>query len=150
MHLATAIAIEAGVDPQSVILVRHSNARTAQLRKAGGSLEEYTLIQPTNSKYDYLAEGKMPIFVVVAIVDDKVHFVYRIHGIEKIGTTRSLTSPAFNRFDEAIGYPERPARKFKAEPIRSRTLGRTVSGWSSKRNAVARYGTVIFDSVVYL
>ena len=113
-------------------------------------MEEYTLVQPTNSKYDYLAEGRTPISVVVAIVDDKVHFVYRILGVEKTGTTRSLTSLGFNRFDQAAGYAERPARLFKAEPISSRAFGRTITGWASPRNAVARYGTKTFDSVEYV
>ena len=147
MNLARTVAAEAKVDSQFVMLLRHGNVKTAALRRAGGTLEEYTLVQPLNSRYDYLAEGRPPISIVVAIVDDKVHFVYRILGVEKTGTTRSLTSRGFNRFDQAAGYPELPARPFNAEPIASRTLNRLVTGWASPRNAVARYGSKAHDSV---
>jgi hypothetical protein len=147
MHLATTVAQEAKVDPQSVMLLRHGNGKTASLLREGGALEEYTLVQVTDSKYDFLATGRPPIAIVVAIVNDRVHFVYRIQGIERHGTTRSLTSAGFNRFDIAAGFPALPARRFSAKSVLSRTIGCVASGWNSPRNAVARYGSKTFDAV---
>ena len=150
MNLAHTIALEHGVDPQLILLLRHGNTKTRALLQAGGTLEEYTLVQPIDSKYDFHANGKPPVSIVVAIVEDKVHFVYRILDVERLGTTLTLTSLGFKRFDEAAKYKERPARKFSAEPLASRSLQRPVVGWTSPRNAVARYGTKMFSSVEYL
>ncbi len=150
MNLARTVAAEASVDPQHVVLLRQSNRRTAALSRAGGTLEGYTLVQPIDSKYDFAAAGKLPIHIVVAIVDDKVHAVYRITGVEKTGTTRSLTTAGYNRFDQAAGYRERPAKRFSAEELKSRCLDRPIVGWTSPRNAVARYGGKMFDNVEFL
>lgn len=108
MHLATTVAAEAQVDPQAVMLLRHGNRKTAALLRAGGTLEEYTLVQVKDSKYDFSALGKPPIVVVVAIVNDKVHFVYRIEGVDPTGTTRSLTSAGFNRSTSRPASPNFP------------------------------------------
>ncbi len=152
MNLASTIAAELGIDPQSLLLLRHGNRKTAALRKAGASIEEYTLVQPTDSKYDFSVSriNEPPLQAVAVIVDDKVHAVYKIVGVEKVGTTRSLTSAAFSRFDIEAGYPEKPAKRFAATECSSRTLHRPISGWTSPRNAVARYGSKMFDSVEVL
>ena len=149
MNLAQTISSELGIDHRSLLLLRHGNTKTNALRKAGASLEEYTLVQPTGSKYDFSAsKTNMPAVLAVAvIVNDRVYAVYKITGVEKIGTTRSLTSAAFNRFDIDAGYPEKPAKKFAAKAFESRTLNHPITGWTSPRNAVARYGSKIFDSV---
>ena len=150
MNLGHSVAAEAGVHPEEVLLLRHGNAKTRAVRAAGGTLEEYTLVQPTDTKYDFLARGKPPISVVVAIVDDRVHAVYRILGVEEEGTTWSLTSPGFNKFDKEAGYPELPAKRFRAESIASQVLRRRVVDWANPRLAVARYGSKTFESVSVL
>jgi len=148
MDLGHLVAGEVGVDPQCVLLLRHSNKKTAALRQADCDIvHDYTLVQPTNSKYDFYAADKLPIQVVVVIVDDAVYAVYRITGVKRTGTTRSLTSPAYNRFDIEQGYEERYAKEFSAEQFQSKVLKRKVIGWTSPRNAVARYGGRLFDSV---
>jgi hypothetical protein len=150
MHLATTVAAEAHVDPQSVMLLRHGNRKTAALLREGGTLEEFTLVQVKDSKYDFLATGKHLIEVVIAIVNDRVHFIYKVAGVERTGTTRSLTSKGFNRFDIAAGFPELPAKRFRANLLHSRTTGLAVSGWNSPRNAVAKYGSKTFNAVTCL
>ena len=55
MNLASLVAKEVGVDPQHVLLLRHSNKSVAALEREGASIEEYTLVQPTDSRYDYFA-----------------------------------------------------------------------------------------------
>lgn len=146
MNLATFIANEQQIDPQAVLLLRHGKGKTDALRRAGASLDEYSLVQPTNTRYDYLATDRPPIRCVVVIVDDHVQMVYRIEGIEAEGTTYSLTSEAYIRFDTQQGNPPVPARRFLATRLTaSHAIGKRVSGWSSPRTTVARHGGVIWD-----
>jgi hypothetical protein len=147
MNLARLIAAEANVDPQDVLLLRHSNTRIEGLKRAGGTIEEYSLVQPTDTRYDFIPDGKTPIKVVATVVSDKVHAVYRILGIEKTGTTRSLTSLGFRRFDIELNYPERNAKRFSAEVLQSTATGKFVTGWTNPRSAVARYGGKLFETV---
>lgn len=147
MNLARLIADETNSQLDQIMLLRHSNSKTKGLLQAGATIEEYTLVQPTNSKYDFLADGKPPIQVVVAIVNERVHAVYKIAGVERVGTTRTLVSGNFRQFDIQQGYPELPAKLFRAEQLSSAWLGQSIRGWTSPRNAVARNGTRLFDRV---
>jgi len=147
MNLGQLVALENGVDQQNVLLLRHGNRKVESLLQAGGTIEEYTLVQPTGSKYDFHAANKPPIQIVVVIVNDAVFAVYHIMDVEAEGTTRNLTSPAFALWDIEQGYPELNAKRFSAEVLSSRSLGRAVVGWRSKRNAVARYGSSLYGSV---
>lgn len=85
--------------------------------------------------------------MVVAIVEDHVHSVYRIMGIERTGTTRTLVSDNFRNFDIALGYPELPAKLFIGVLLDSASLGLLVRGWISPRNSVARSDGSLFDTV---
>ena len=149
MNLAALVAKEVGVDPQNVMLLRHSNSRVAALLREGASIEEFTLVQPIDSRYDFLASGRIPIRIVIAIVNDHVHAIYRIDGVEdENGTTQSLTSPAYARFDIKQGYLPRPAKRYCAMRIEhSRSLGQAVRGWTSPRTPVARYGEKLHKGV---
>lgn len=132
VSLAELIASEAGVALDRVMLLRHSNARLSELAKRGGSIEEYTRVQPTDSKYDYTQPGTPPIDVIAVIVGDDVHAVYRITGIEAEGTTYSLVSPAHRQIDIDRKRPERPAKKFRMARFESVSVGQTVRGWESR------------------
>jgi predicted HNH restriction endonuclease len=147
MKLYEVIRRETGVHPEKIMLLRHSNGRVILLLEHGAQLlEEYTLVQPINSKYDFLAEKKLPIEIVAVIVYDKVHAIYRIQGVEKLGTTYSLVSPAHRELTIKWGYIELPAKAFKAIKMQSCSIGLPVSGWTSPRRAVARYGDKLFES----
>lgn len=148
MQLADAAARESGVDPEHIMLLRHANGKVASLLRAGASIEEYTLVQPTDSKYDFRAFGKTPIEVVAVVVNDHVYGLYKITGVERTGTTHSLTSAAFRAFDTAMGYPIRAAKRFSGHQLSCTFKGKAVSGWSSPRNAVARFGGKLFQEVI--
>ncbi|NMF96004.1 hypothetical protein GPA27_01160 [Aromatoleum toluolicum] len=147
MNLGKLISRELNVGPEHIMLLRHSNTLLPALLNAGGTIEEYTLVQPSNSRYDFHADGKPQIDVVAVIVSDLVHVVYRILGVERHGTTRTLVSPHFQRFDVAHKFPERDAKLFAAEEIQSTAVTRPIRGWTSPRTPVARFGGLLFESV---
>lgn len=147
MNLGHLVACEADLQPHEVMLLRHSNSEVHRLRGFGASLDDYTLIQPMNSRYDFLADGKPPIQVVVVIVDDTVYSVLKITGIRRVGTTLSLGSSEFRRFVSAVHGKALPARQFSSEEIPSSALKRRIRGWTSPRTAVARSNGRLFASV---
>src|SRR5690606_33099885 len=62
-----------------------------------------------------------------------------ILGVEREGTTYSLTSEAHQRFDMARGKPPRPAKRFSMQPMRTAYAGLPVHGWEGRsRTAVQR------------
>ena len=146
MLLGHAVSQEQHVRPEHVMLLRHSSSKVTSLLAAGGKLAEYTSVQPTDSVYDFLAAGRPEIQVVAVVVNDQVEGVYRVVGVDQTGTTRTLVSLAFRAWDEGLGHAERPARRFLLERLRTNLAGRAVSGWSSPRHPVARYGHRIFES----
>ena len=148
MNLAKLISRETNVSLENIMLLRHGIAKTQALLKYGATIEEYTLVQPENSMYDFIAKNKTPIQIVVAIVDDKVYAVYRIYGVERFGTTRTLVSKNFCKFDIELGYKEKPAKLFRSEKIESSSTGKFVRGWTSPRSPVAKYGGRLFETVV--
>lgn len=139
MELAFAVAAITGVSRERVMLLRHSNNSVDLLLAHGGTIEEYTAVQPTGSKYDYLDPTRAPVEAVVVIVKDCVRGVYRVLGVEKEGTTFSLTSAAHRRFDEARSKPERPARRYRLEVFTTPLIGAPVRGWERRsRTTVQR------------
>lgn len=132
MILVSTVAAEAGVSPDLVMLLRHANSTVAELVARGSSLDEYTAVQPTESKYDYLDPNRRPVEVVVVIVDDAVHGVFRVLGVKEEGTTYSLTSEGHRRFDQERNKADRPAKRYLLQPIPSGTIGRPVRGWERR------------------
>lgn len=132
MILATLIATEAGVDAERVMLLRHSNNIVKKLLARGSSVEEYTFTQPTGSKYDYTDPTNPPIEVIVVIVNDEVYGVYRVLGVEREGTTYTLTSKAHRDFDIERGTIDRDAKRFRMEQVPSASIGSPVSGWEGR------------------
>jgi len=62
---------------EAIMFLRHGNDSVDQLRHFGITIEEFTCVQPSESKYDYFHPGKPRILVVVVVVEDRVHGVYR-------------------------------------------------------------------------
>ena len=148
MNLGDTIAHELQVEPNEVFLLRHGNSKVDALLAAGATIEEYTCVQPIESRYNYLADGKPAIRVIVVIVKDHVYAAYWLKRADNtIGTTWSLTSRAFQKFDEKLGYKEKAARRFILEEAPTKTKKRLVYGWSSPRHPVARHGDCLFQSV---
>lgn len=137
--LAALVSGEFGVPLENIMLLRHSTESIKKLLAAGGTVEDYTYTQPTGSAYDYRHPDKSPIDLVVVIVRDHVYGVYEVLGVEREGTTYSLTSDAHRRFDIARGKPPRPASRFSMKPLHTAYAGLPVSGWEGRsRTAVQR------------
>ena len=137
MSLAELIANEFNVAIDNVMLLRHSSESVKKLLATGGSVEDYTFTQPKGTAYDYAHPNKQPIELVVVIVEDHVYAVYRVLGIEREGTTYSLTSTAHQRFDVERGKPPRPARRFSMQPLSSAYAGLAIHGWEGGRSRTA-------------
>ena len=132
MILADLVASEAGVPLENIMLLRHSNGDIDKLIKWGGTVEEYTRLQPIGSKYDYLHPNKPKVKVVVVIVYDSVYGVYEVLGVEKEGPTWSLSSEALREFDQGRGRRETQCRLFKIEALQSKSTGRPILGWEGR------------------
>ncbi|WP_312376246.1 HNH endonuclease [Stutzerimonas nitrititolerans] len=149
MSLAELVANEFHVALDSVMLLRHSSESVKKLLATGGTVEDYTFTQPTGTAYDYAHPNKQPIERVIVIVQDRVYAVYRVLGIEKEGTTYSLTSAAHQRFDVERSKPPRPARRFLMQPLSSTYTGLAIHGWEGgrSRTAVQRSGGAFFSQI---
>ena len=150
MNLGAFIAAEFEVHPEHILLLRHSNSLVKKLILSGARVEEdFTFVQPINSQYDYLAEGKPLIQKVVVIVNDHVFGVYHVEGVESVGTSRdpALVSPEFIAFDEAQGYPEVPTKRYLMKEVKTDAKGRLVVGWTNPRCPVARYCNKLYRTV---
>lgn len=139
MRLVDQVSQETNADFSQIMLLRHSTRMLDKLVAAGGTVEEYTHIQPTGTRYDFLADGRPAIHFVVVIVHDRVYGVYRVLGIEAEGTTYSLASEAHRRFDIEKGLKDSPARRFQMERIPSTADNSSISGWErGPRSPTAR------------
>lgn len=139
MPLAQLVSEEFGVPLDKIMLLRHSADSIRKLQAAGGTVEDYTCTQPTESAYDYLHPRKTPVELVVVIVRDHVYGVFRVLGVEREGTSYSLTSEAHQRFDMARGKPPRPAKRFSMRPMHTAYADLPVHGWEGRsRTAVQR------------
>lgn len=148
VSLAAAASEDAGVPVEQVLLLRHSSKNIRALLRAGASVEEYTALQPTGSKYDFLDEGYGPARVVVVVVHDIVYDVYALAGVESEGTTYSMASPALHQFDLERGRQDRLARRFRLVSLPSRVVGQPVRGWEGRvRTPVQRAGDGFFREI---
>jgi hypothetical protein len=148
MILASVVANEAGVSTDHIMLLRHSNTIVAELLARGSSLVEYTSVQPTESKYDYLDPNRPKVEILVVIINDAVHGVFRILGIEEEGSTYSLTSEPHRKYDQERGKKDRPAKRFALQGVPSATIGRPVRGWERRtRTPVQRSDGSFFHEI---
>lgn len=129
MSIAEFVSRKFDIPLENVMLLRHSNATIDLLLKHGGTIEEYTAVQPIGGKFDYTCPGKEPIQLLVVIVRDKVFGVYKVLGVEKQGTTFSMTSTAHQNFDRARDKPDRPGKRFKLDRLTTVLDGRAIRGW---------------------
>ena len=103
---------------------------------------------PPHTRYDFFAEGKPPVSIVVAIVEDQVYAVYRICGFEDVGTGDEWMSGNLRSFEHAGGGFRRGHRRvYKAEVIKSMVVGKPIRGWTAPRHPIARFGEDLFNSV---
>lgn len=145
MRLVDLVAQETGVEFPQIMLLRHSNSILDKLVASGGSVEEYTNTQPTGSRYDFLANGKERVNVVVVIYHDRVYGVFRVLGVDAEGTTYSLASEPHRKFDIKRGYPDRPARRFRLVKIPCSAESLFISGWKrGPRSPTARSDGKLF------
>ena len=144
--LVELVAQETNINTENLMLLRHAGDNIRSLRALGGSVEDYTVMQPTATKYDYRNPKKPNIDVVVVVVDDEVYGVYRIRGVKKEGTNYSLASPALREFDKNRRKPERPSCLFDMVKLESVVTGKTITGWKNPRATVQRHGGKFFSS----
>jgi len=153
MKLGELVAGEAGIPLDAVMLLRHGNNSVAHIRRCGSTLEEFTAIQPVESKYDFHHPDLPRISVVVVIADDRVHGVYRVDGVDAEGTYYELGSDAYKRFDteRRVNEPKRAVlrcRRFVLQPLASVATGLQVVGWAGRsRTPVQRQGSGFFDEI---
>ena len=148
VKLAEFVAGEHGVALENVMLLRHSDRAVKELLDAGGTLEEYTFMQPVSSSYDYRHPDHPPIHLLVVVVHDCVYGVFKVLGVDAEGDTYSLSSAGHQQFDKARGKPPRPARRFHMEHVYSAAQNVTVHGWEHRqRTAVQRASSGFFDEI---
>lgn len=137
-----------GLQRRQILLLRHSPERVQQLEAVGGSLEEYTAIQPVASRYDFLHPGKPPIAVVVAMVGDQVRAVYQVLGVLREGLNTVICSRAYRQFEEESGKSARWCRRYALKRLPSGALGKSIAGWERRaRITVQRGGESFFDNI---
>ncbi len=148
MRLVELVSKETSEDFTQIMLLRHSNDDMKKLKARGVSVEEYTSIQPTDSKYDYWAQDRPRIRVVVVIVDDCVSGVYRVRGVEREGNISSLSSNALQQFNKVRGRKDRRGRRFKMAQTPCAAINVKVTGWEGRqRIPVARSDKKLFFAI---
>jgi hypothetical protein len=141
------IFLTTGEPLESIMLLRHSNQDTRELERRGGSVEEYTIVQPNGTQYDLRHPARPDVHFLVAIVEDKVFGVYKIEGVEKDGTTYDLVSEPNRKFDIDRKLRKKPGRRYAVTKFPGTSIGESVSGWTSPRRAVARHKGRLFRQV---
>lgn len=147
--LADTVSQETGIPIQQILLLRHSSENIRGLLRLGGTVEEYTALQPVDSKYDFLHATKGRTRAVVVIVHDYVYEVYEVTGVEAEGSAYSLASAAHHEFDLARDRPDRHVRRFRLVPLLSRVVGQPIRGWegSRTRTPVQRSDGAFFEEI---
>jgi hypothetical protein len=151
--LAEEVARETATQLENIALMRHATGRVRELLKIGGSVEEYTALQPVGRPYDLHDPKFPPATLVVAIVFDRVYGVFGVGQEAETGTTHTLASEAHRRFDARFHYESRVARRFSLTRIDSRTNGQLVRGWEGARSYTAvqrRHGGFFTEIEVFL
>ncbi len=148
MSLVEKICSEIGVSRKRLMLLRHSSGRIERLRRFGGSVEEYTAIQPVGSKYDFKDHPPQRSEVVAVIVEDKLYGVFRVQGIAEEGTTRTLGSAGYRAFELHIKKPERKALRYDLVRVHTTMDKLRLTGWEKReRTTVQRSDGAFFDEI---
>ncbi|MHB9019812.1 MAG: HNH endonuclease [Minisyncoccota bacterium] len=145
MRLVDLVSQETGKDLAEMMLLRHSTDSVEKVIACDASLEEWTSIHPTGTKYDFWATGKPRITLVVVIIRNQVLGVYRVVGIEAEGSLYTLASETLRRSYIVRGRNDEPARRFTMQEIASTATGATITGWEGKEiSPVARSDGKLF------
>jgi len=148
VKLAEFVAGEHEVALENVMLLRHSDRAVKELLDAGGTLEEYTFVQPIRSSYDYRHPDHPPVHLLVVVVHDRVYGVFKVLDVDAEGDTYSLSSAGHQQFDNTRGKPPRPARRFQMEHVHSAAQNVSVHGWEHRqRTAVQRASGGFFGEI---
>jgi hypothetical protein len=147
-RLADLVATEAEISASRVAFIRHSIDSKQDLDKFGATIEEYTAVQPVRSKYDFTHPDKPPVSVVVVVIKDTVHAVYRLLGIHSTGPSTEIASPEYIRFDEARGKAPRYCHKFQLADLHSRVTGFRVTGWERRARTPVQRAEDSFFAVI--
>jgi hypothetical protein len=134
---------------ERIALLRHFNS-IDRLIELGGTIDEFTSLQPKGSRWDFWKEGKPRIDVVVVIVHDRVHGVYRVVGVEAEGALESLSSEPLRRFDiERNLYAlDRPTRRFTITRVPSTATNARITGWERKEiTPILRSNSELFHEI---
>lgn len=146
MKLAETIHVETGEPLEAIQLLRHSNEKWKMRQEFGVTVYEYTALQPIGSIYDYSRAGWPRIRIVVAIVNDLVHAVYRVLNGETKCTNYS-GSVAFRKAEEMDGTAEVDCFLFQLEEIPSVCTGLPIQGWTAPIIAPLRHGGDMYNSI---
>ncbi len=138
MKLAILIEKETGVGRENIMFLRHSGDRTKRLAEFGATIDEYTAVQDEDGKYNFLHPSKPPTEVVVVMVGDRVHAVYRVRGVLKTGLRDDISSREYWLFSQAFNKPNLPSIRFDLERLKSGADGARVEGWKAPVLAVLR------------
>lgn len=146
MKLADLIKDETGADASEIMFIRHFNT-IDNLLVLGGTVEEFTRHQPSNSKWDYWAPGKTRIAIVVAIVHDRVYEVFRVTGMEAEGRAEDLLSDAHRQFNIERGQwtPDHRVKRFTMVEVDCSAKNERILGWKgSEISPVVRSNSKLF------
>ncbi|MFL5349699.1 MAG: hypothetical protein ACJ8AT_33295 [Hyalangium sp.] len=85
----------------------------------------------------------------MAIVEDQVHAVYRVTGVENEGLNTAIGSPEYRRFNQARFRRPVRCRRYALTEVESGCVGVRVSGWdgSRTRTPVQRSDDGFFDEI---
>lgn len=127
-----------GLKKDGILFLRHATREVELLETCGATLQEFTAIQPIRGRYDFQLPGKPPVEVVVAIVRDRVHAVYRVTGVLAEGPSIDICSPEYKTFElqrrtaRTSPKPIRLCRKYSLVAVQSGADAADVRGWTGR------------------
>lgn len=143
-----------GLKKDRILFLRHATSEVELLEACGATLQEFTAIQPTSGRFDFQPAGRPAIEVVVAIVRDRVHAVYRITGVLEKGLSIDICSPEYKAFEKSRktsnGKPKpvRECRKYSLVVVQSGATGAQIEGWAGREiMPVQRSHDSFFDTI---
>ncbi len=147
--LSNFLCNEFRIQPESLVFIRHSIGKIEQLKRYGGDVRDYTLIQPENTRYDFLKYVQSQPVVVAAIIDDRVNEIYELSGQFESGMIRSLVNSGHRQMDVDNNAADRIGKKFSAITLKSEAIEKPVKGWENRaRTTVQYFGDRFFDEIM--
>jgi 5-methylcytosine-specific restriction protein A len=130
------------------VFVRHSSSQLRQVRSFGGSIEDYTFVQPKGTAYDFTDEIQGPVNVVVVIEADRIYAVYEVKGVIEEGSSAALHSAGMRAYDAKNSRPDFMARRFDLVELSSAVKGKRIFGWERRQQtAVQRIDGGFFHEI---